>query len=121
MAKCKHDVWLGHNCSACDAEDTKAALIESVKTSNGKVEPKNSIKESIHYKHDVEVYVPCFEIKPSNENESPTFKYSMSDATSDPQMAASMNPDYILVLKGVFDAKTQPFDYEVLKHNKKVE
>jgi hypothetical protein len=71
--------------------------------------------EPIHYKHEVTVYVPCFE---TNEAGYPSFNYSYADATSDEQMAWSMNPDYVLVLKGTFDAKTQPFSKEIVKYNR---
>lgn len=78
---------------------------------------------STHFKHDEIFYVPCFQVnEPYQDREgqwhvSSNFTYSLSDGSRDPQMAAAMKPDYILVLKGTFDAKTQPFDVEVFKHN----
>ena len=72
------------------------------------------MKESIHYKHEVVYYVPCYEIK---DNGSPAFTYSMTDATTDEQFAWSMKPDYVLMLKGTFDAKTQPYDEQVKIYN----
>jgi hypothetical protein len=50
------------------------------------------------------MYVPCFLI--NTDTDYPTFQYSMSDATTDPQLCASLNPDYILTLIGEFDAET---------------
>ena len=78
--------------------------------------------ESIHFEHDEVVYVPCYQVNPTlaDPNKGPTFRYSLSEASHDEQMVASMNPDYILVLRGKFDAKTQPFDMDVLGHNWKV-
>lgn len=82
----------------------------------------NKKYESIHFTHETVVYVPCFQKNPQNEKDGyPTFEYSMAHATQDQQMAASMNPDYILILRGEFDAKTQPFDLEVVAHNWKQE
>lgn len=82
-------------------------------------EPVKSISyESIHFDHEATYYVPCFQKNPTNEKDGyPAFEYSMANATSDQQMVTSMNPDYVLVLKGQFDAKTQPFDLEVRKYN----
>lgn len=77
-----------------------------------------SKKDPIHYKHETVVFVPCFQKNPEpGETGSPTFTYSLADATSDEQMAYSMNPDYVLVLKGEFDAKTQPYDLDVVRYN----
>lgn len=74
--------------------------------------------DSKHFKHEVVVYVPCYQKNPKHEDDGhPTFEYNMEHATQDPQMAASMNPDYILVLKGEFDAKTQPFDFDIVEYN----
>ena len=73
------------------------------------------MKEPIHYCHDVVYYVPCYQ---SNDEGSPAFIYSMADATQDEQMAWSVEPDYVLVLKGKFDAKTQPYSMEVFEYNR---
>jgi len=74
----------------------------------------NSVKikrKPITYEHDVVYYVPVYQ-KDFNENgelnPSPTFTYSLSEATPDQQMAASFEPDYILELKGHFKATTKP-------------
>lgn len=76
--------------------------------------------ESIHFKHDIVLYVPCFIMYPKKESDSyPTFHYSYADATTDEQRVWAMEPDYVLVLRGTFDAKTQPFDLEILKYNQK--
>ena len=71
--------------------------------------------ESIHFNHEVVYYVPCYQ---TNDGGYPTFRYSMSEATEDIQMAQSFNPDYILELKGVFDAKTQPYDKTITDYNR---
>lgn len=73
--------------------------------------------ESIHYTHEVTVYVPCFY---TMEVGYPGFTCDYSLATSDEQMALSMEPDYVLVLSGKFDAKTQPYLVEVEEYNKGV-
>lgn len=81
---------------------------------------------STHFKHESIYYVPCFQknrVYEGNDGQlhsSSNFTYSLADATQDEQMAASMNPDYILVLKGEFDAKTQPFDVSTFKHNNRI-
>lgn len=75
--------------------------------------------KSIHFKHTVTVYIPCYIKYPDSEDENgPTFQYSYADGSCDQQLVASLNPDYILELSGVFDAKTQPYDLEILKYNK---
>lgn len=71
--------------------------------------------DSIHYTHDVTMYVPCFF---SLEAGYPGFSYQMSHATCDEQLAWSMEPDYVLVLKGKFDAKTQPYDEKIREYNR---
>lgn len=73
--------------------------------------------ESIHVVHDVTVYVPCFY---TMEVGYPSFTCHYGDTTEDEQMAWSMKPDYVLVLKGKFDAKTQPYSQEVEEYNKGV-
>lgn len=81
------------------------------------------MKNDNHVKHECTYYVPCFQkndVYQGSDGElhvSSSFQYSMGDATQDLQMVASMNPDYILILKGEFDAQTQPFDIDVYKHN----
>lgn len=70
---------------------------------------KYDIYESIHFQHDVTMYVPVF-LK--TDDGYPHFEYCMSDATSDEQMAWSYEPHYVLTLTGKFDAKTPPLlDY----------
>lgn len=72
-------------------------------------------RRSIHYKHSVTVYVPVFQKdfdKDGNLLGSPTFEHSFADATSDEQLAYSMNPDYVLVLNGEFDATTKPLEIQ---------
>lgn len=78
--------------------------------------------KEIHFKHEITYYVPCFIVNPGDITASlihgdprpvhegyPTFSYEMGLATTDPQMAASYNPDYIMELTGIFDAKTKPW------------
>lgn len=78
--------------------------------------------EQIHFKHDVTYFVPCFIINPGDIKQSlitgeyglphngyPTYTYNMASATTDEQMAWSFEPDYVLELKGTFDAKTEPW------------
>ena len=75
--------------------------------------------DSIHFKHETIVYVPCYQKNPSTPSDGyPAFTYNLAEASSDEQVVASLNPDYILVLKGEFDAKTQPFDLEIKNYNK---
>lgn len=73
--------------------------------------------ESVHVINDVTVYVPCFYTMDAGY---PSFTYNYADATDDEQMAWSMKPVYVLVLKGRFDAKTQPYSEEVEEYNKGV-
>ena len=61
----------------------------------------SNCKEPIHYKHDVTVYVPCYQ-------KNNTFVYSLADADKDEQMVWAMKPDYVLVLTGIFDATSDP-------------
>lgn len=77
-------------------------------------EKTKQIYDSIHFLHDVVIYVPCYQV---NDDGYPHFRYSLSDGTADQQMAYSMKPDYILVLKGKWDAKTQPFSGEIKEYN----
>jgi hypothetical protein len=66
----------------------------------------------IRYNHESVYFVPVFQknFKDDGTPEySPTFTYSFELCTSDEQMAWSFEPDYVLVLKGTFDATTQPF------------
>jgi hypothetical protein len=68
-------------------------------------------RRPIQFKHDVVVYVPVFQIDFDSNgelNSYPTFHYSYADATQDEQMACSLEPDYILELRGHFDATTKP-------------
>lgn len=75
------------------------------------------MRESIHYKHNVRVYVPCFEV--TNDVGSKTFQYSYSEAGEDLELVLSSQPDYVLVLNGCFDAKTQPHDPEIVEYNQR--
>jgi hypothetical protein len=70
-------------------------------------------QEPIHYKHEVVVYVPYFlQNDPLEFPYYPTFVWSMENATSDEQMAWSMEPYGVFELKGTFDATTPPaLDY----------
>lgn len=71
--------------------------------------------KSIHFQHDVTIYVPCYQKNPKNENDGyPTFTYNLAEASSDEQLAASFEPDYILKLTGKFDAKTKPFKKDAI-------
>jgi hypothetical protein len=67
-------------------------------------------RKNISFDHETIVYIPVFQ-KDFDENgnllDYSTFTYSMSDATQDQQLVASMNPDYILELKGHFTATTK--------------
>lgn len=74
-------------------------------------------RESIHHKHEVIYYVPCYE---TTEGGYPSFTYNMCEATQDEQLAWSLNPDYVLKLEGIFDAKTQPFDEDVFNYNRNI-
>lgn len=74
--------------------------------------------DPLHYKHNVTVYVPCFQKNPTNDNDaSPSFEYCLGDGSSDINEALSLKPDYVLVLKGEFNAMTQPFDLNIVRHN----
>jgi hypothetical protein len=68
-------------------------------------------RESLTYEHDVTVYIPVFQ-KDFNDDgtlmSSPTFEYRFTEADSDEQMVASLEPDYILELTGKFKATTKP-------------
>jgi len=76
------------------------------------------VYDSTHFEHDVVYYVPCFQKNPKDIKDGyPTFDYSLADATSDLQMAYTFEPDFILTLKGKFDAKTQPFSLEIVEYN----
>lgn len=68
-------------------------------------------RKPITYDHPTVVYVPVYQQDFDDDGEllhSPTFRYSMADATHDEQMAWSMNPDYVLKLEGYFKATTKP-------------
>ncbi len=69
----------------------------------------------IHFVHELIYYVPVFQKDFEDSGELsgyPCFTYSMADATQDEQMAWSFNPDYVLTLKGQFDATTSPLIIE---------
>jgi hypothetical protein len=70
---------------------------------------KYDIHEEVHFQHEVTYYVPYY-LK--TDDGYPTFEYSMSEATTDEQMAWSFEPYGVFELKGTFDAKTPPLlDY----------
>jgi hypothetical protein len=60
----------------------------------------------ITYDHDIIYYVPCYQVKETNSIYS-TFTYSIAEATSDEQLARSLDPDYVLKLEGHFHAVTK--------------
>jgi hypothetical protein len=62
-------------------------------------------KKNITYEHPVRFYVPVYQIE--TKGGTPTFTYSMADATTDEQMAWSLEPDYVLELNGYFNATTK--------------
>jgi hypothetical protein len=69
-------------------------------------------RDPIAYRHDVVFYVPVFQKNFDDDGNVlmfSTFEYSLSNATQDHQMAASMEPDYILELRGNFNARIKPF------------
>jgi hypothetical protein len=69
--------------------------------------------ESIHFKHEDEFYVPCYQVNPKTIGDGyPTFRFALAEGSSDLQWIESLNPDYIFVLKGTFDAKTKPVTIE---------
>lgn len=70
-------------------------------------------RKPIRYTHNEIVYVPVFQKDFNDAGEleyTSTFEYSFEHATHDEQLAYSMNPDYVLVLKGTFDATTKPIE-----------
>lgn len=72
----------------------------------------------IRFHHDEVIYVPVFQKNFDEDGKplfSPTFSYSLSMATHDEQMAWSFEPDYVMELRGTFDATTKPF---VIKEEK---
>jgi hypothetical protein len=72
-------------------------------------------RKQIHYEHDVIYYVPVYQNDFDAEGNllpSPETRYNMSEASTDPQMAASFNPIYILELRGHFDYTTKPLIIE---------
>lgn len=81
---------------------------------------------SIHFTHEVVMYVPCYQINPGMvgrfnttiSTSYPSFEYSMGEASTDLSTVTLDNPDYILVLKGQFNAKTQPFDEKISEFNR---
>lgn len=72
---------------------------------------RRKIKEwdPIEFNHPIKVFIPVFQVNPTTETEHPTFTFNMKDASSDETAVASQEPDYILELNGVFDAKTKPY------------
>lgn len=70
-------------------------------------------RKQLHFKHPVKIYIPVYQNdfdENGNLNAYSTFTYNYSEATEDYNMAASMNPDYILELNGEFDAITKPIE-----------
>lgn len=68
-------------------------------------------RKPITYDHPTVVYVPVFQQDFEEDGElssSPTFRYSLADATHDEQLAWSMGADYVLKLEGHFNATTKP-------------
>lgn len=68
-------------------------------------------RKPIYFGHDVTYYVPVFQKDFEDDGELcgyPHFIYSMENASTDEQMAWSFSPDYVLTLKGYFDATTKP-------------
>jgi hypothetical protein len=73
--------------------------------------------EAIHYEHDVVYYVPVFLINPGEpisgsyiiDGSYPTLVHDMSMATTDPEMAWSFEPYYVLELRGHFNTTTPPW------------
>jgi hypothetical protein len=64
----------------------------------------------ITYEHPVTMYVPVYQKSFDVDGSllsAPTFEYSLSEASTDQQLIASMNPDYILELRGYFNATTR--------------
>lgn len=83
-----------------------AAMIEDMEDNSVlvKIQP-------ITFEHPTVVYVPVYQVN-FDENGMPVtpyFQYSLKDAHSDEQMVASMEPDYILELRGEFKATTKPY------------
>lgn len=67
-------------------------------------------KKPMHYKHTVVYYVPVFQVnfdENGNLLNNPSFQYNLGMGDTDVQLIASYNPDYILELKGDFDATTK--------------
>lgn len=67
-------------------------------------------RKPVHFEHDVVYYVPVFQVdfeKDGTLKGYPSFTYDMSEATQDEQMAWSFNPNYVLELRGHFDATTK--------------
>lgn len=66
----------------------------------------------VTFDHDVTYYVPVFQTNfdlITGMPSLPHFEYSLSDATDNEEMAWSCSPDYVLELKGRFNATTKPF------------
>lgn len=66
----------------------------------------------IEYAHESIYYVPVFQKNFKQNGDpmfTPSFTYDLSMASTDEQMAASFDPDYILELRGTFKATTKPF------------
>lgn len=64
------------------------------------------------FEHDVIIYIPVFQKNFDDDGQPlhyPTFVYSLADGSDDEQMAWSAKPDYVLELKGRFDATTKSF------------
>lgn len=66
--------------------------------------------KSITYEHPVTIYVPVYQKSFAEDGtllSTPTFQYSLGEASEDEQLIASLKPDYILKLEGYFKATTR--------------
>ena len=87
-------------CHGCGKKDR----LYDIWVSDSAVRPPESTTNEITFEHNVTYYVPVYQ---KNYGEYPTLIYSMADAQLDEEMAYSMNPDYVLVLTGHFNATTK--------------
>ena len=75
---------------------------------------QNNMREPLHYKHEVTLYVPYF-LKADGRS-YPTFTYSMEYASTDEQMAWAAKPYGVFELRGTFDATTPPILSYLTEH-----
>lgn len=69
----------------------------------------------INYKHRVRVFVPVYQVDFDENGDllsTPTFQYSLHDASSDEEFVRSLKPDYVFELTGDFDATTKSIEFE---------